>query len=87
MTKLHCTLYITICHTCLNNNQWFIFLFDYSKGSVVANCTILFQTIFINNVVVKYLFLAATENNFNPNGLEINKDFTKGKYLFTFLAV
>ncbi|KAA0710548.1 hypothetical protein E1301_Tti015780 [Triplophysa tibetana] len=35
-------------------------------------------TIFINNVVVKYLFLAAIDNNVHPNGLEINKDFTKG---------
>ncbi|XP_065150384.1 uncharacterized protein [Paramisgurnus dabryanus] len=48
----------------------------FSKGSVVANCTISFQTIFINNVVIKYLFLKAIENNFHPNGLVINKDFT-----------
>ncbi|KAI7789960.1 putative mucin-1-like [Triplophysa rosa] len=65
------------CHT--RNSYRGVKTMKFSKGSVVANCTILFQTIFINNVVVKYLFLTAIDNNFHPNGLEINKDFTKGQ--------
>lgn len=81
---LHSILQYIIYVSTITND---LFLFDYSEGSVVANCTILFQTIFINNVVVKYLFLAAIDNNVEPNGLKINKDFTKGKYPFTFLAI
>ncbi|XP_051992235.1 uncharacterized protein LOC127650686 [Xyrauchen texanus] len=48
----------------------------FSKGSVIANCTISFKTIFINNIVVKNLFLLAIESNPRPNGLELNKQFT-----------
>ncbi|XP_051519506.1 uncharacterized protein LOC127420921 isoform X2 [Myxocyprinus asiaticus] len=48
----------------------------FSKGSVIANCTISFKTIFINNIVVKNLFLSAIEKNPQPNGLELNKQFT-----------
>ncbi|XP_051527257.1 mucin-1 [Myxocyprinus asiaticus] len=48
----------------------------FRKGSVIANCSISFKTIFINNIVVKNLFTVAIEKNPRPNGLEMNKQFT-----------
>ncbi|XP_026096661.1 mucin-1-like [Carassius auratus] len=48
----------------------------FSNGSVIANCTIQFQTIFINNVVIKYLFLRAIDNKTLVNGLAVNRQYT-----------
>ncbi len=59
------------------------FSFDYSNGSVIANCTIQFQTIFINNVVIKHLFLRAIDNSTQVNGLAVNRQYTAGEYSST----
>ncbi|XP_018948643.2 mucin-1-like [Cyprinus carpio] len=48
---------------------------QFSNGSVIANCTIQFQTIFINHVVIKHLFLRAVDNT-QLNGLEVNRKYT-----------
>ncbi|XP_067282771.1 mucin-1 [Pseudorasbora parva] len=49
---------------------------QFRNGPMIANCTIQFQTIFINNVVVKYLFLRAIDNNTQPNDLALNRQYT-----------
>ncbi|KAK2887225.1 hypothetical protein Q8A67_015453 [Cirrhinus molitorella] len=49
---------------------------QFSNGSVIANCTIQFQTIFINHVVIKHLFLRAIDNNTQLNGLAVNRQYT-----------
>ncbi|XP_016360512.1 mucin-1-like [Sinocyclocheilus anshuiensis] len=49
---------------------------QFSNGSVIANCTIQFQTIFINHVVIKHLFLRAVDNNTQLNGLAVNRQYT-----------
>lgn len=58
------------------------FLFDYRGEPMMANCTIQFQTAFINHVVIKYLFLRAIDNNNKTqlNGLALNRQYTAGKY-------
>ncbi|XP_067217835.1 mucin-1 [Chanodichthys erythropterus] len=45
---------------------------------MMANCTIQFQTAFINHVVIKYLFLRAIDNNNKTqiNGLALNRQYT-----------
>ncbi|TRY93065.1 hypothetical protein DNTS_023837 [Danionella cerebrum] len=48
---------------------------------MIANCTVKFQTIFINEVVVKNLFMLATENNTVINNLQINRSYTNGLLL------
>ncbi|XP_016321680.1 mucin-1, partial [Sinocyclocheilus anshuiensis] len=49
---------------------------QFSNGSVIANCTLQFQTIFINHVVIKHLFLRAIDNNTQVNGLAVNRQYT-----------
>ncbi|XP_052441140.1 mucin-1 [Carassius gibelio] len=49
---------------------------QFSNGSVIANCTIQFQTIFINHVMLKHLFLRAIDNKTHVNGLAVNRQYT-----------
>ncbi|XDV34531.1 hypothetical protein PO909_004683, partial [Leuciscus waleckii] len=49
---------------------------QFRSEPMIANCTIQFQTIFINHVVIKYLFLRAIDNHTQPNGLALNRQFT-----------
>ncbi|XP_043073276.1 mucin-1 [Puntigrus tetrazona] len=49
---------------------------QFSNGSVIANCTVQFQTIFINHVVIKHLFLRAIDNNPLVNGLAVDRRYT-----------
>ncbi|XP_003200649.2 uncharacterized protein si:dkeyp-92c9.4 [Danio rerio] len=65
------------CPTCSTKDSYRgVNSMHFSKGSVIANCTIQFQTIFINNVVIKHLFLNAIENKTLPNGMIINGQYT-----------
>ncbi|KAL7830002.1 hypothetical protein SRHO_G00311290 [Serrasalmus rhombeus] len=49
----------------------------FRNGSVIANSTIIFQTEFINAVVVKNLFIAEIPSSSEINGLKINSKFTE----------
>ncbi|XP_051949388.1 mucin-1 isoform X2 [Xyrauchen texanus] len=65
------------CSTCGTNDSYRgVTDMQFREGSVIANCSISFKTIFINHFVVKNLFVLAIEKNPQPNGLKINKQFT-----------
>ncbi|XP_037391446.1 location of vulva defective 1 [Pygocentrus nattereri] len=49
----------------------------FRNGSVIANSTIIFQTVFINAIVVKNLFVAEIPSSSEINGLKINSKFTE----------
>ncbi|KAG1947413.1 mucin-1-like [Pimephales promelas] len=49
---------------------------QFRNEPMIANCTIQFQTLFINHVVIKYLFLRLLDSNTQPNGLALNRQYT-----------
>ncbi|KAL7829231.1 hypothetical protein AOLI_G00301160 [Acnodon oligacanthus] len=49
----------------------------FRNGSVIANSTIVFQTVFINAVLVKNLFITEIPSSNEINGLKINSKFTE----------
>ncbi|XP_022539145.2 mucin-2 [Astyanax mexicanus] len=51
----------------------------FSNGSVIANCTIVFQTVYINAVLVKSLFGFKLPANNMINGLNISREYTQDK--------
>ncbi|XP_036421360.1 cell wall integrity and stress response component 3 [Colossoma macropomum] len=49
----------------------------FRNGSVIANSTIVFQTSYINAVLVKYLFINNIPSSNEINGLRVNSRFTE----------